>query len=36
MLGRDHHPEPDVEFSLVDEKGPLDVLLEDEDVRFDA
>ena len=36
VFGCDHHPEPDVEFALVDKKGPLDVLLEHENVRFDA
>ena len=36
MLGRDHHPEANVELALAYEQGPLDVLLQDEDVRFDV
>ena len=35
MLRRHEHPESDVELALADEQGPLDVLLQDEDVRFD-
>ena len=35
MLGRDEDPESDVELALADEERPLDILLQDEDIRFD-
>ena len=35
MLGRHKDPESDVELALADEERPLDILLQDEDIRFD-
>ena len=35
MLWRHEDPESDVELALADEEGPLDILLQDEDIRFD-
>ena len=35
MLGRHKNPESDVELALADEERPLDILLQDEDIRFD-
>ena len=36
MLGSHKHPESDVELALADEERPLDILLQDEDIRFDV
>ena len=36
VLRCDHDPEPDVEFSLIDQQRPLDVLLQDKHVRLDT
>ncbi len=35
MLMGDQHPKSDVKFALVDQKGPLDVLLDHEQVWLD-